>query len=156
MKYYIKNNKNLFIKESVKEKLKKFKQKKGMVENGGILLGKIKEDFSEYVITDISTPSIKDKQGPYNFIRSKEQAQIIINKKWRKSKGVINYLGEWHTHPEVKPTPSIIDIKLLNDCVKNNLMEYRELFMIIVGTEGHFYIGYQNNLMKKMKKLKEY
>ena len=27
------------------------------------------------------------------------------------------YLGEWHTHPEIKPSPSYIDLQSLNEIV---------------------------------------
>jgi len=41
---------------------------------------------------------------------AKYPAQLIVIKDWVLSGGAVNYLGEWHTHPESKPT------QFLKDC----------------------------------------
>lgn len=30
---------------------------------------------------------------------------------WHQSGGLVDYLGEWHTHPQALPTPSSVDIR---------------------------------------------
>jgi len=32
-------------------------------------------------------------------------------KKWRASGGTLDYVGEWHTHPEQQPVPSRLDLE---------------------------------------------
>ncbi|MTI47822.1 MAG: hypothetical protein FH761_08275 [Firmicutes bacterium] len=153
IRYRINTKTILSIEGNVILKIMKYRQKQGMHESGGILLGKVRNDYSELIITDISEPCIKDKSGRCYFIRNKENAQMIINKEWEKSNGEINYLGEWHTHPEINPNPSFIDRRLLKQCIKKNKYPFHGLFMIIVGTNGHLYVGYQAKTMRKQKQL---
>lgn len=109
-------------------------------ESGGILLGKKELNKSRYIISAISKPSEKDKATCTSFVRSKETGQEIINEYWKHSKGVVNYLGEWHTHPEKRPTPSPTDLRLLKTLLEDGSNVFPELFMIIVG-QTYFFIG---------------
>lgn len=57
----------------------------------------------------------------------------MIDEAWRRSGGVTTYLGEWHTHPEEVPAPSVIDRigwakKLLADSFSE------AIFFVILGT----------------------
>ncbi len=124
-----------------------------MLESGGVLIGKVKTDYSEIQIVDITEPTIYDKSGKYYFVRNKEHSQKLINEYWGKSDGILNYIGEWHTHPEINPSPSKIDEDLLSYCVKNNIYMFPWLFMIIVGYTGNLYLGYQTKKMIAQKKL---
>ncbi len=145
----------LLIEDKAINKMIRYCQKQGMNESGGILLGKVREDYSEIIITDISEPSKFDKSGKYYFIRNKENAQKIINKNWNESNGEVNYLGEWHTHREYFPTPSFTDKRLLSKCIKKNYYTFGCLFLIIVGITGDLYVGYRTNKMKRMKLLEK-
>lgn len=153
IRYRVNTKTTLSIEDNAIKIMMKYCQKKGMNESGGILLGKARNDYSEFIITDVSEPCIKDKSGKFYFIRNKEKAQIIINKKWKQTNGEINYLGEWHTHPELIPNPSFIDRRLLNQCLKKNKYPFNGLFMIIVGINGDLYVGYKRKEMKKQKHL---
>ena len=55
----------------------------------------------------------------------------------RNSHGEISYLGEWHTHPEDFPKPSIVDKQEWN-----NIKSKRKypIFFLIIGRKD-FYIG---------------
>lgn len=95
--YRIDKNTILSIEDTAINKMMKYCQKQGMNEGGGILLGKVKNDYTEFIITDISEPCKRDRSGKYYFVRNKDSAQEIINKVWRLSEGEVNYIGEWHT-----------------------------------------------------------
>lgn len=154
-KYRVDENTIFTISDLVIEKINKYRQLNGMYEAGGILLGKVKIDYSEYIIDDISEPCLQDKRYRYGFIRNKDKAQKIINAAFDKSNGVIQYLGEWHTHPECNPTPSIVDRNLINNCSKEIENVSEIIFMIILGYDGSMYIGYKRRGNKKMTKIIE-
>lgn len=139
--YKINENCILRLENDVLSKLNNYCQGKGMSERGGILLGKIRTDYSEYIITNISEPCNKDRMGRHYFIRNKENAQNVINEAWENSDGQVIYLGEWHTHPELLPSPSSVDIKLIKQCSieVEHLPPY--IFLIIVGEHGTLYVG---------------
>ena len=119
------------------------KQKK---ESGGILLGQV-VDKTIY-ITKVSTPNRFDKSGRYKFVRNKKAAQIIIDHEFINSNGKTIYLGEWHTHPENKPSPSNIDIKMLSQQFKKNKINEEYLLLIIRGLQQIYIAFYDGNKFK--------
>ncbi|SFQ82188.1 integrative and conjugative element protein, VC0181 family [Hymenobacter arizonensis] len=102
-------------------------------EAGGVLLGRYLSDSDDLVVDDITEPLPGDKRGRYFFHRAQKNHQQAIEQAWRASNGTRTYLGEWHTHPEARPTPSCIDTcdwrrKLRQD------QYFERLFFFIVGT----------------------
>lgn len=154
-RYKIDDNTILIISENVIKKINIYRQTKGKCEAGGILLGRISIDYSEYIIEDISEPSLKDRRFKFGFIRNKSNAQKIINEAFKKSNGTIHYLGEWHTHPESNPIPSIIDKKLIDNIINETKNIVDIIFMIILGYDGSMYIGYKRKNGNKMSRILE-
>src|SRR5689334_3685045 len=72
-------------------------------ESGGMLLGRMITDSDDVVIDTATLPSSGDRRGRYFYQRARESAQHFINTNWEKSHQTVNYLGEWHTHPELIP-----------------------------------------------------
>lgn len=139
--YRINETTTLSIRAEVLDKLYKYKQaNKWDKEAGGILLGRITEDLSKYEIIDISEPCSKDIRKRFSFVRNKNKAQKIINKAFKESNGIVRYMGEWHTHPELYPNPSSVDLELINDCSTFKHAP-NMIFLIILGYQGDLYVG---------------
>lgn len=77
-------------------------------EAGGILLGHVRGVHLEILEATVPTP--KDHRLKYFFERLLHGHQGIAERRWRDTNGLVRYLGEWHTHPEDRPTPSGLDI----------------------------------------------
>lgn len=103
-------------------------------ESGGVLLGRYISDSNDIVIDHVTTPQPGDRSSRSRFFRSRKRHQELIDEAWSTSNETTAYLGEWHTHPESIPHPSMIDragwVKkaLLDDFVE-------AIFFIIIGTE---------------------
>lgn len=82
-----------------------------------------------------------DFSGPAYFIRNQKNVQEIINKIWMDSERKVNYMGEWHTHGYNNPCPSNTDRNLLESLIEDKSNVCSELFMIILGDDGYFYLG---------------
>lgn len=136
-------SRELEISNDAYAKLLKYVQKDSMNENGGILLGKVTDDYFRVTITNITEPTLFDKKGRYHFIRSKRSVQKTINKLWKLSDREINYIGEWHTHPQENPKPSLTDEIMIAECIKNNTCPFGELFLIIIGLNDTHYVGHR-------------
>jgi integrative and conjugative element protein (TIGR02256 family) len=132
---------NLIIKAHVVDLFRKYEQKPGDTESGGILMGYIFSEHNE--ITTITTPGKLDRFGKFFFIRSKMRAQSMINSFWKKSKGTEIYLGEWHTHAQYHPKPSFDDRAMIKKVLKETLMEIDFLYLIIVGLNDTYWVGKQ-------------
>ena len=132
----------IHISEEVLSILNKYKQNKNQNESGGIILGSVHEDNHVYV-SKISEPNAFDKSSRCGFERDKKAAQLIVNVEFYESNGKIIYLGEWHTHPEKKPTPSFVDTKMIKQQYSSNKINETFLILLIQGTES-LYVSVYN------------
>lgn len=110
-------------------------------EAGGILLGRLLLDCPDVVVDEITVPMPSDKRSRFAFYRHKRGHQAIIDRRWQESGGTCVYLGEWHTHPQSTPTPSLVDLtdwkrKLRTDSFGENLY-----FLIIGMMEARMWFG---------------
>lgn len=136
----------LYIENSVLMKMFQYIQtRESDTEAGGILLGKQLENREEYILSDISEPKAKDKRKRFSFVRDKRSAQFVINKAWKETKGVTNYLGEWHSHPESNPIPSNTDRNLIQQVINDRSNVFTKVFLIIIGLDKSMYIGLANS-----------
>lgn len=104
------------------------------LESGGVLLGRHILGTNDIVVDQVTIPLKGDRRCHSSFFRSHFLHQAQINQAWNESKGTRTYLGEWHTHSEQIPSPSIVDRidwqrKLFVDKFS------KCLFFIILGTE---------------------
>lgn len=142
----------LIIRSDVINVFKKYEQKSEADESGGILLGYVYKDRTE--IVKVSVPGSLDSFAKNFFIRSKINAQGLINKSWGKSKGTLIYVGEWHTHPEKNPTSSIVDKGMIKKTLIETKMEINFLYLIIVGQNDTYWVGKQtkNKLLELVRR----
>jgi len=104
-----------------------------LLEAGGVLLGRFIKDSDNIIIDAVSIPMIGDKRTRNTFKRGAFMHQRVIDWAWLKSKGTCNYLGEWHTHPEKYPTPSLVDWNDWKRKLKEDTFSGRFLYFVIVG-----------------------
>lgn len=105
-------------------------------ESGGILLGYRREPHLH--VTDATVPLETDRRTRTRFHRSSDPHRHAAHARWRKSGGTMDYLGEWHTHPEFDPSPSTIDTygwtRICN-------ARKAPMLFVIAGTLTHMWIG---------------
>ncbi len=102
-------------------------------EAGGILLGRVLLPNGSVVVHKVTVPNRHDRAGRFRFFRAQRPAQAAVRAAWSESGGELNYLGEWHTHPEDDPTPSPHDRADWHRLVQTQQYEQRALFFVIVG-----------------------
>jgi integrative and conjugative element protein (TIGR02256 family) len=102
-------------------------------EAGGILLGHVRGIHLE--ILEATVPTRKDRRLRLFFERLIHGHQSIAERRWRQSKGLIRYVGEWHTHPEDHPTPSRLDVGEWQKLAAARL-DGRPVLAAIVGRES--------------------
>jgi integrative and conjugative element protein (TIGR02256 family) len=102
-------------------------------ESGGILLGHVRGAHLE--ILEATEPTFFDRRLRYFFERGWHGHRNIAERRWRKSNGLVRYVGEWHTHPEDYPTPSYVDRNEWLALAKKR-EDKRPVLAIIVGRLG--------------------
>lgn len=135
----------LFISSKVINDTSRLIVKKGFeTESGGILIGRQLLQSLSFEIVFASMPNINDISKQFSFIREKDAANKLIASAWEQSGGSKNYLGEWHTHNQALPVPSLIDRNLMLQIVNDGSCLFDRSFMIILGYSNCAYIGAVN------------
>lgn len=78
-------------------------------EAGGILLGFRRGEHLH--VSDATEPQAVDIRSRFGFHRRAKHHQDVALARWAATGRKMDYLGEWHTHPEPRPEPSGIDLK---------------------------------------------
>ena len=98
----------LLIEDSVLLQVGSFRQSElQATEAGGILLGYRRGPHLHVMIA--TAPGPGDKRSRYHFSRDDRSHALIARTEWERSGETMDYIGEWHTHPESNPKPSSLD-----------------------------------------------
>lgn len=117
-------------------------------EAAGVLIGERRGPH--LIICDISEPGSGDVRDRFNVDRKGPHHQEKVTAAFVTSGGTLQYLGEWHTHPEDDPTPSSKDY--LSWC---KIDASRPVTLLIVGRK-RLWIGIkEHNQLKTLSELRE-
>lgn len=98
----------ILVEQSVSELWSSYRQLDvGAKEAGGILLG-FRRGTHLHVV-DATAPMRRDIRQRTYFERLDPGHQKHATSRWQRTGQRMDYLGEWHTHPELLPTPSYVD-----------------------------------------------
>lgn len=90
------------------QRLKSYRQLyRSTCESAGVLIGERRG--AHLVIWDLSEPGKGDVQSRCSVNRKGGHHQDKVNSAFLESGGTLQYVGEWHTHPEDTPSPSTKD-----------------------------------------------
>lgn len=101
-------------------------------EAGGILLGRRRGNHIEVIEATEPTPA--DRRSTYLWERETFGHAQAAMRSWRFASGTVDYVGEWHTHPQRVPTPSILDRREWHKLAVARSKTW--LVAIVVGTRG--------------------
>lgn len=126
------------VRPAVVAMLRAYRQRPRAAERGGVLAG-CRLGPRRWAITHASPPSARSLAGLFWLRRDRRDAQRFINRVFAETHGAVNYLGEWHTHPEPDPIPSGHDRRMLDDLLGSSRLEINFLLGAIVGNTGNLY-----------------
>lgn len=78
--------------------------------------------------------------GPYKVDRA-SRFRLTLNQRRQKDdilrlfQAGLHFVGEWHTHPEPRPSPSCLDLSNISDCFAKSRHQLSSFLMLIVGTD---------------------
>ena len=112
----------LLIEETVMSIMDSLKQDTPISnEAAGILIGEYRGN--EHIrVVDATKPCRFDKSTRFSFERQSSHHQRSVLSAWCLSEGMQTWVGEWHTHPEDHPKPSLVDINQWRKSLPNRPM----------------------------------
>ncbi len=114
------------------EQLKKYQQKNGEYESGGILVGEIYPSDNKAIVKHI----IVSKRATRRFMGvniDKKEMQEELERIRKDTDYKYYYIGDWHTHPEKNPTPSWVDKRSYKKTLKTIVLQTNFVVFLIVG-----------------------
>lgn len=106
-------------------------------EAGGILLG---HRAGHHIhVTSATGPLPNDRRARLSFDRLDAGHQQIAYDAWTDSGGTIDYVGDWHTHPQQMPNPSPKDYSEWEKLTE--LLPTSHLFAIVGSSGNNFWLG---------------
>lgn len=104
-------------------------------EAGGVLLGFRRG--SHLQVTGATPPGRDDKRSRTSFHRATAGHQAAAREHWRANDEAGDYVGEWHTHPEEVPTPSMVDLREWAIVMERH--RGKPMIFVIVGTQREWF-----------------
>ena len=126
--YELPNSELLLIDGEVVCYLSQKKQRRFQFEKGGILFAHFED--GKTIVSLATGPYKKDFRHPFQYQVHKESAQKDIENKFKQG---LHYIGEWHTHPQKIPKPSLQDLDTIKSCYNHSKHELDFMVLIIVG-----------------------
>lgn len=121
------------INREVIDHLARFRQiKRSDNEAGGQLFARISGDTSCWVIEKATGPRRRDFRSRFGFKPNRTLEQRDIDLAFAEG---LHFIGDWHTHPEPLPKPSLKDNESMSDMFDKSEHELNGFIMIIVGND---------------------
>ena len=104
------------------------------VETGGLLFGELDDSIGVIWISEASPPPKDSNASTDIFICGIEGSFQTHEEKKQRSRGSIQYIGLWHTHPNSPASPSSIDKAGMLKVLSTNNPPPAKSLLLIVGT----------------------
>jgi integrative and conjugative element protein (TIGR02256 family) len=98
-------------------------------EAGGQLFARLAPP--DIIITEATGPAKKDKRSRFSFLPDRASEQLEINVMYERG---LHYVGDWHTHPAPRGTPSDRDFTSIGELVRHSRHGFGGFLVIVVGT----------------------
>ena len=117
------------------------------LETGGVLVGFFETNIIQ--ICNASSPGPKADHEEIFFQADPDFVDMFIDMEHANSGGRYSYLGEWHTHPQIDPEPSEIDLKSLEEIASTAGSNFT--ILLIIGAVDYNYSVFQEQSILILK-----
>jgi integrative and conjugative element protein (TIGR02256 family) len=149
-------NKNLkvHINTQLKQQLLTLRQFEFDRERGGVILGKLYPQNDTIEITHFFEDNPLNS-SEYGLELNVNYLQENIERIWEESNGQITYLGDWHTHPQLKAEPSLRDYKTFFVNYYQSKVQQNLLLYLILGRKENWFKSFNGLKFYEIKYLEE-
>jgi integrative and conjugative element protein (TIGR02256 family) len=124
---------NLVLSDTVVEHFALHQQvRHNQAEAGGQLFARLTR--YEIFVEEATGPRPTDRRGRTHYTPDRQAERKEIRERFPLG---LHYVGDWHTHPESVPTPSVIDRSTISDCSRRSTHKLAGFLLIVVGN-GNF------------------
>jgi integrative and conjugative element protein (TIGR02256 family) len=102
-------------------------------ETGGVIAGRGSLEAGEIHVTHASEPGPRARRTRFFFERDNVFCQQFLDDVARRSRGLVDYVGEWHKHHERVPHPSGRDTRTAAEIADNPDYHVNLCLLLIIG-----------------------
>lgn len=125
------NKQQLLFTHNVLKHFSKYRQKNAwQSEAGGQLFARITPQI--VIIASATGPHKRDFRSRFSFFPNKKRFKMEIEEHFIKG---LHYVGDWHTHPQKRPSPSKLDLHSMRNCFIQSDHELEYFVLVVVGKE---------------------
>src|SRR5690606_10810567 len=95
--------------------------------SGGQLFARLAPPIIE--IVEATGPRPTDRRGRTSYEPDPHAEQLEIEARHRQG---LHFVGDWHTHPERCPVPSVRDLISITDCVRRSRHHLSGFVLLVV------------------------
>lgn len=122
------------VDDGTRRKASKIRYDKLPAETGGVIVGYTDQKTKTVYIVDILGAPADSRADASGFTRGAAGLAETLAEVRRRTDGVVDYIGEWHSHPEFsRATPSPADRELLDYLASKLASDGEPALMMIVG-----------------------
>lgn len=119
----------IVLQDEVLAVFNRFRQRRRwQAEAGGQLFARF--EGATTVVVEATPPSRFDLRRRMSFEPHRAAQQRQIHERFRRG---LHFVGDWHSHPELDPTPSSLDVTSMKECLRRSRHDLKGLLLIIVG-----------------------
>ena len=135
-------NLHLTIESNCLQKVEDYSRLHFPKEFGGILVGSYLNGYKDLVISDIICPD-KFNSNPFRFEPDHKDLNKKLKELYKKHDGKIEYVGDWHSHPNSSNQFSPPDFKSIYDIAKSkNVNTHNPVLLIAAYNDNSFDPGF--------------
>jgi integrative and conjugative element protein (TIGR02256 family) len=119
----------LVLAEEVVRKFCRHRQKRWYQREAG---GQLFARFSAFriVVEEATGPRRTDRRTRTSYVPDRAAEQREIDARYAEG---FHYVGDWHTHPEMLPRPSGVDVASISESVRKSTHALNGFLLVIVG-----------------------
>lgn len=132
----------LVLTDTVITRFRKYRQTGRRPEAGGQLFGTF--ESARVRIECATGPRRTDQRRRNSFVPDRRAERREIKHLYEEG---LHYVGDWHTHPRRRPTPSGVDVENFGDTFRRSRHDLPSFILIIVGLDSELddlYVGLCN------------
>lgn len=99
-------------------------------EAGGLLFARL--EGADITIVEATGPRLDDARSRYGFSFRLDKQQALIDERFTRG---LHYVGDWHSHPEARPQPSLRDLQTMGSRVRESTHGFRGFLFAIIGRD---------------------
>lgn len=136
------------ITNSALEKLRAFVRTAGKFEIGGPMVGFMAEDGM--IVVDLEGPGKKGKCAAFTVTIDGDHSKEFCDAAFRESRGLLDYVGDWHCHPSICLRPSQGDHQAMEILADSPGLTSNPISLIYGSIFGRFKIYKWDDLRRRL------